>query len=467
MIKTLKSYPDYNFRRYGSPWAAIVDPSTGKPDFSRKISGYTGGAHGAAGDLYIIDPAENAVYMYGQKDYRAANKSERNYAVYRNGEFAPVAAEDLIATLAASNVTAENIAEDAEDADAENTETPENIETTETTESAENAENAENITTENADAENTGKTAVNKILDGAIFDCAALKKAVKAADPIVCRVYDDDAESVYISNSHWIIRLNADMYNSIVAPVTKTAPGNYRIDKKSKDAAPVFTQPIDLRGIMSKETERAADPVEFPPMMFTLSRGNDSANTTPILAGGNVYFYNSQYMSIISVTGEHTLKATNRSMLAIASDGKPAAMILPLTSDPAAVRAVKAYHSPADENDKIKAENAELKNKLAAIEKELAALKADKTSAASAANAAAEKPAKKTTKSSAPQTPAEKAAEIADKLNALGMTVKINGAQTDRPVIWISGNTDDHADDLKKSGAKYSAKKSAYWINVA
>lgn len=99
-MKTIKEYDSFNFRRYGNPWVAMVDPKTGKPDFSSRVGGYTGGYNkGEAGELYVADPQEGAVYMYGQKDYRGGN-TERAYVQYRAGEFHEVAPAHLVEVLA-------------------------------------------------------------------------------------------------------------------------------------------------------------------------------------------------------------------------------------------------------------------------------------------------------------------------------------------------------------------------------
>lgn len=102
----VKEFGSFNFRRYSNPWIAIVDPKTAKPDFSQKVGGYTGGYNrGEAGQLYIYEPQEGAVYMYGQKDYYKSNKTERQYVVYRDGEFVPVPPERLLAALSGESIT--------------------------------------------------------------------------------------------------------------------------------------------------------------------------------------------------------------------------------------------------------------------------------------------------------------------------------------------------------------------------
>lgn len=98
-MKVIKKYGAFNFRRYGNPWVAIIDKETGKLDFTKNIGGYTGGYNkGEAGELYIIEPVEKAVYAFGQKDYRG-NGTELEYIQYFNGEFIPVDKTELINKL--------------------------------------------------------------------------------------------------------------------------------------------------------------------------------------------------------------------------------------------------------------------------------------------------------------------------------------------------------------------------------
>lgn len=98
-MKTIKHYGSFNQRRYGNPWVAKVDTKTAKPDFKSKVGGYTGGYNkGEEGDLYVYDPEEGTVYMYGQKDYRGGN-TENGYVKVVNGEFVEVSSANLIAAL--------------------------------------------------------------------------------------------------------------------------------------------------------------------------------------------------------------------------------------------------------------------------------------------------------------------------------------------------------------------------------
>lgn len=99
MNYTIASYTDYNERRYGTPWAAICD-STGRPEFKGKVGHFTGGK-GEGGDLFVVDPAEGSVWVYGQKDYRGTNTTKA-YAQFRDGAFHPIAPACLAAALNAA-----------------------------------------------------------------------------------------------------------------------------------------------------------------------------------------------------------------------------------------------------------------------------------------------------------------------------------------------------------------------------
>ena len=48
-----------------------------------------------------------------------------------------------------------------------------------------------------------------------------------------------------------------------------------------------------------------------------------------------------------------------------------------------------------------------------------------------------------------------------------GVTTTIKGAHTTAPVVWLSGNTDEHTNEIEAAGAKWSGKKSAYYVRVA
>lgn len=58
------------------------------------------------------------------------------------------------------------------------------------------------------------------------------------------------------------------------------------------------------------------------------------------------------------------------------------------------------------------------------------------------------------------------AEQIAARFTDLeGVTITIKGAQTDTPVIWLSGDTKGHEAEIEKRGGKWSVKRSAWYAN--
>lgn len=93
----VKRYPNYNPRRFGTPWIAIVNPKNGRLDFSKRVGGYSG-LPGEQGDLYLFDPVEGCVYAYGQKDYSHPTP-KRTYVLYTNGTLEEVKSTELLQVL--------------------------------------------------------------------------------------------------------------------------------------------------------------------------------------------------------------------------------------------------------------------------------------------------------------------------------------------------------------------------------
>jgi uncharacterized protein YlxW (UPF0749 family) len=154
-------------------------------------------------------------------------------------------------------------------------------------------------------------------------------------------------------------------------------------------------------------------------------------------------------------------------------------MILPIRPREEITRATRAYfkaEEPADERThRIKKDLEQMRTTAEALERERNSLEEENAKLAAeveqlkaqlaqmqeqaqeAAQAAESKP-----------NPQEAAQAIASKFQAVeGMTVTIKGAQTASPVIWITGNTKPHAEEIKAAGGRWSAKKSAYYFHVA
>ena len=97
-MKTIATYESFNARRYGNPWVCRVN-QFGALDFSAKIGAYSGRYNGGeAGELYVYEPEEGAVYAFGQKAYRSA-KGGYEYRIYMGGEFRPIEKQNLVRAL--------------------------------------------------------------------------------------------------------------------------------------------------------------------------------------------------------------------------------------------------------------------------------------------------------------------------------------------------------------------------------
>ena len=146
--------------------------------------------------------------------------------------------------------------------------------------------------------------------------------------------------------------------------------------------------------------------------------------------------------------------------------GDPFALVFPIKPGENDTRAIRAYFTHPSETDKLRAELAQAQEEAAALRGDLyrAANEIDelKTKLAELHETKPEQPAEQKPE---PKTAAE---IIAARLDALdGVTTTIKGAQTATPVIWITGDTDRHADALTAAGAKWSNKKAAYYVRVA
>lgn len=92
----LEKFDSYNERRYSKPWVAKVN-SQGKPDFSEDVGKFTGQS-GDAGELYVYEPVDGQVYMFGQKDYRGGNTISK-YVVFTAGKFQEIDKKQLTSYL--------------------------------------------------------------------------------------------------------------------------------------------------------------------------------------------------------------------------------------------------------------------------------------------------------------------------------------------------------------------------------
>ena len=146
---------------------------------------------------------------------------------------------------------------------------------------------------------------------------------------------------------------------------------------------------------------------------------------------------------------------------------------MPIRAEPNAARAIRAFFTEAAEDNTKTDEADKLRAELVQAQEEAAALRGDLYRAANEIDELKNKLAElheTKTEQPAEQKPEPKtAAELiaARFADLAGVTATIKGAQTAAPVVWLAGDTERHADAIKAAGAKWSSKKSAYYVRVA
>lgn len=286
-------------------------------------------------------------------------------------------------------------------------------------------------------------------------------KAIKAAEKLICTTTEDGA--IYLCNGYWMFKMNPLEYATVAQPVTHCDAGNWTIDSNGKHDGNNGTN-------LLKIFEDAAKAAEHKPALerCPLSLNRDSLTAYLYHSpDGFAAAYNGLYISAISKG--HQLRAPGTTSPAVIYDrNEPFALIMPIRLDAKDSRAVLAYYNEpaagaADNNAAdlalARKENARQAEELETLRAKIAELEAQQTQP--------QEPAED------PQQPAQAHGKTAAEIIAsrfadmAGVTTTIKGAQTAAPVIWLAGNTQEHAEAIKAAGGKWSNKKSAFYVRVA
>lgn len=297
-------------------------------------------------------------------------------------------------------------------------------------------------------------------------------KALKGSQRLICRT-DKDGVS-YVTNGFTAYKMFPHEYAAIVQPVTCCEAGNYSIQNGEKRDEVDFN--LEKTFLDSVKAANDTGDMARCPLVLTLDKKRTAAayyNAEKDF----VALYDTRYISALS--SGFTLRAPGPTAPAVAyNDNDPFALILPIRPDENTTRAVKAYFTQAAANktdeaseaEQLRAEISRLQDKLNRAETGAAALEErveEQAAELEALRTAAGH--NDTADESKPATNAKSAAEIiAQRFASMdGVTATIKGAQTAAPVVWLSGDTEKHADEIKAAGAKWSGKKSAYYVRVA
>lgn len=297
-------------------------------------------------------------------------------------------------------------------------------------------------------------------------------KALKGSQRLICRTDKDGV--AYVTNGFTAYKMFPHEYAAIVQPVTCCEAGNYSIQNGEKRDDVDFN--LEKTFLDSVKAANDTGDMARCPLVLTLDKKRTAAayyNAEKDF----VALYDTRYISALS--SGFTLRAPGPTAPAVAyNDNDPFALILPIRPDENTTRAVKAYFTQAAANktdeaseaEQLRAEISRLQDKLNRAETGAAALEErveEQAAELEALRTAAGH--NDTADESKPATNAKSAAEIiAQRFASMdGVTATIKGAQTAAPVVWLSGDTEKHADEIKAAGAKWSGKKSAYYVRVA
>ena len=271
-------------------------------------------------------------------------------------------------------------------------------------------------------------------------------KVLKQSERVICCTGEDGM--IYVTNGYLAYKFTPREYAAIVQPAVCCEAGSWTMNNGQKTGEPPT---FDLAKTFQDAEHKAASMEALERCPLNLDTGKKrTAAAFYNAAQGFAALYNAQYLEALAPG--YTLRSPGSHAPAIAyQNGEPFAMILPIRIDDKISRAVKSYFTqPNDNAGKADERRAELRDKLAA--------------AAAIADTVAPSP-----KTAAPAADPKTAAElIASRWsNVDGVTVTIKGAQTTSPVVWLTGDTDPHADEITAQGGKWSNKRGAYYVRVA
>lgn len=316
------------------------------------------------------------------------------------------------------------------------------------------------------------------------------KKAAQAlkGDRIMCRTYDD-GHTIYLCNGYVLFKCSPSDYEAIFRSALGRDPGDWIINNNV-----VGPCDFDAAGMMEKSAQAATHKMIRVGLEFTFDGTKKTAAATIAEDRSFTALFNPAFLE--TVTDCDLYSAGKAAPAVYSRDGAPVALILPVRISDSQDRTIRAYiDAPAQEDrpavDTLEAEKAAAEARADTLQNELVTLRAaleksqaeavelsqeleevkkqmereaapvDRSRLAELVEAAAAE--YHAEKAAEAMTPAQKAVA---RVEALGLTATIKGAQTAAPVVWINGG-EDRAEDLKKAGAVWSAKRSAFYIRVA
>lgn len=277
----------------------------------------------------------------------------------------------------------------------------------------------------------------------------ALTKALKSHRcPLHCQTAGDH---VYITNGQILVKLTPEEYDEFIRPVSRRDPGSWVLDENGQ---PMTREPIDAARTLADYAGQNCLSSMIP-APFTIQPEDKKAPAFKAYhsaAGDFTACFDPGYTAVVSAC-QVTFRGCSATspMLAYAGED-PVAVLLPLRIRDARMTAAALAYFTGDRPEG-QTKTAALDPRLSAALEEVERLREELKQAKACA---------------APEQPANKAAAVLAALESLeGITATVKGAQTSSPVVWVGGNAEAHKAALEKMGAKWSGKRSAYYIQAA
>lgn len=284
-------------------------------------------------------------------------------------------------------------------------------------------------------------------------------KVLKGSERLICAVAAED--EIYISNGYVLYKMNRFEYAATIQPVTCCEPGNWRMNKTGERTE---ENGMDLAKLFADTLKTAGNSDALTRCPLAVQIDNKTTAATYYAAEADfTALFNTKFISALTPSAALRSAGPVSAAIAYAAD-EPFAIVLPIKPKAEAARAVKAYFTEADdkaaEADKLRVQVEQLRAELRQAQHEIECQSAELAEAARRAEHKTEQP--------EPVEPRTAAELIAARFNEFdGVTATIKGAHTAAPVVWLSGETEKHTDKLEAAGAKWSNKKSAWYVRVA
>lgn len=297
------------------------------------------------------------------------------------------------------------------------------------------------------------------------YSPAATQKALKAGSCIAVQTVEgDDDRNIYVTNGYLAFRMFPAEYDACVRPLVLRAPGTFTVTLSTNDTK---ESAIDIAAIFAREAKEDAPILTSTDLRI---QGRKSSATSAVYVSDT--FGIALNADFPGATPGLDLRATSPISPAVAWFGNESvALYLPMNIKGAnllaaanAITGKDAAPNTQELESKLEAaqesaarERADLRAQLKAKEEELQALRAQLAEAQAATQEAPKE-----------ADPAPDFQAIAARWSSVpGLTVTVKGAQTASPVLWVSGAVEAHAEELKAAGARWSAKRSAYYYRAA